>query len=303
MKTGIILLFIYCIFSVGCSVTSLQRVELEGMPAKRPPRITEKGRKAGDFEVRGFLSKNVHTELKTQVPEHTNVNADGEFEVEPIDGTRFREREGVNIFKFDGDNFVWQAPEWQGGIELDFPISHGVALTGLLSYATINDTEYWNRAFGVGFFNDVENWSWRIDLNLGFSSTSSTAQIVQSERSFGDDGIRHVRFFEARDENRYHNFALIFTANTNRPNSAADLFFNYSLGWQRLYDYREDFPEAGITGRGIEFTPTVNVFSGGIFFDAFNTGRLVLGGRITLFSDEGEFSMPDLFVQYDFKLN
>ncbi len=302
-----IALIIVALFTIttGCTIASLQRIDMEGAPVKRGIRITEKNRAAGDFELHAYAAKNMKDQLSAQVPEHTMVNGDGIFQIEPVSGSRYQEWEGTNTHSFEGTNFVWRAPEWQGGVEIDFPLSDGFALTGGMSYVGKADHEFWDQNFGFGFFRQAERWAWRFDVNFGLHRTRYNALIVKREGSFGGDGLRDVYLFNVSKRQQHYNIALMFTANSHRKDWPFNYFFNYAIGSQRLYDFDEDFPEVRISSRdSFRNSPTFNTAAGGIYMNVSSMGRILLGARITVFTGkEEQFSAPDVFIQYDFRLH
>ena len=118
------------IITQGCTITNIQQVEVDAAPIQQAIRISEQPRKGALF-ARGFLSRNNEESLETQVAGHTDVNQNGVFEVESMgESNRFLERSGVNVQRFRGDNFAWNVPELQGGIELEWHATPFLALVG-----------------------------------------------------------------------------------------------------------------------------------------------------------------------------
>jgi len=53
----------------------------------------------------------------------------------------------------------------------------------------------------------------------------------------------------------------------------------------------------------LRYSQSYNTFSAGLFKTFSKNGRILLGVRLTKYTDEkSQLSLPDAFVQYDFRL-
>lgn len=298
--------FVLSISLQGCipRITNLQEIEVNTPPKRDSIRITE-NKKSADVEVRSFFSINKEKALKTKTPGHTLVNSEGIYEVEGVpDETIFIERAGVNTQPFEGDNFFWHVPEMQFGFDLDFALTSGFALTGGLSYANINERDFWSPNFGFALFNELQTWAWRIDMNMKFHQSSFTAEVIKTkERRLRGNETREVSFLTIQDKDNLSNPTIMLTLNTRKQEWPLNLFVNYTAGRQTFYDVERDFETIFNEPAVFRYSEPYNTFSAGVFRTFSRNGRLLFGVRITKYTDEkSQLSLPDAFVQYDFRL-
>ena len=226
----------------GCTVTSLQQVEVDAPAVQQPIRITENTEK-GNLIARGFFAYNQDQQVQTQIREHTLVNEEGVFEVEEGAGPNvFIEREGVNVYPFRGNNFTWSVPDWQAGIELELPLSDGASFTGGLGFADGRTTTQLNQQLGLGLFFNVDNWGYRFDFNLAFQQSRYNMEAVQGYQTEWRGGRdREVRFIFIDDNDRYTHPSFGVTLNSKYTDRPINFFFNYTLGRQTFYNVKDHF--------------------------------------------------------------
>lgn len=308
-----IVLILFCavvLMLPGCVTQTeslLQRVDVDGVPIRHPIKITE-NREAGNVNIRGNLSFNNKNELATKSDKHTRVNEYGIFEViEVVGEDYFLEQGGVNIFDFKGENINWRIPDIQTRIEFDLAASNNFAVSAGLSYSKIKEKVFWGESIGLAFWGEKKNWGYRFDVNLHFYKMGLSAEYAVIEIT---DFPRRVIFITEDRIDDYKDLSFGYTMNTNRRDWLINIFFNYTLGWQTLYDFRSDnirnvsltFPF--LTPREIqdrfEFFEAYHSFSAGFYKNIFNMGRIVFGARYTNYTDsKGSLETPDFFIQYE----
>ena len=310
---AIIFLFVISSIFIGCTPQTeslLQEVDIDGVPIRHPIRITE-NREAGNVNIRANLSFNNKNELTTQGEKHTNVNEQGVFKIDEVPGEKyFLEQEGVNVFDYQGDNIHWNIPDVQTRIEFDIATSNNFAVSAGLSYSKIKEKVFWGESIGFAFWGEKKNWGYRFDANLHFYKMDISAEYAVVELT---DFPRRVIFITEDRTDDYKDLSFSYTMNTNRRDWLINVFLNYTLGWQTLYDFRSDaiknvavtFPF--LTPREIhdrfEFFEAYHSFSAGLYKNIFDMGRIVFGARFTNYTDsKGHLSTPDFFIQYDIVL-
>ncbi|MFQ5649271.1 MAG: hypothetical protein ACE5IY_04960, partial [bacterium] len=182
----------------------------------------------------------------------------------------------------------WHISDLQGGVDFEVTLSEKAVLTAGLSHSKLQGETRWSPSVGIGFYGEGTTFGQRIDLVLKGTTSSYDAEVSESEflssRSLTENGKK-----------TYGNLAVIYSLNTRRPDFPVNLFANAAIGGQTLYRH-EDFSAMQL----------YISLSGGLFKTIGKNARLVIGGRITNFEDEGksdDLVVPDAFVQLDFILN
>ena len=291
------------IFS-GCTITNLQRVEVESAPVQQAVRIADPS-PDGELYARGFLSFNQDNRLQTQVRQHTEVNARGVFEVEESSRGGYIERAGVNTFPFRGDNFVWDLPEWEGGVELEFPFSESMVLSGGVGMAELDNSYQMNQTLAVGFLQESRNWASRVDFGVAFQQSRFNVEAVRGrDLGYSGDADRRIEILSFEDRGRYANPSVGFTLNSKNRGPALNYFFNYTLGRQTFYDVKDQFLfESGNEQFDFKYTESYNALSAGLYSNIVENGRVLFGFRWMKYADDrDQLALFKLFVQYDIRL-
>lgn len=288
------------------TVTNLQTVEVSGPTNGYAIPITDH-KQAFKPDIRLSVSVNNSQTLDSRLEGHTDVNAEGVFEVEEVPGEIFYlERAGVNVFPFDDDNFLWITPKWQTQVELDLPLSNHFALSGGFSYAAIEGQDFWGYQLGMGIFGEGNSFGWRLDSRLNFQETHFQATLVRAEDiPLTGDRTRRVMFFDYQKKDSYSNGAFLFTLNSRRPDWPLNLFLNYTLGSQTLFDARTEIILFHLNRDAADFkyTETYHSVALGVYKNIHSGGRFLLGMRITHYTDENSrLTIPNAFLQYDLTL-
>ena len=300
-------LLITFLITQGCTITNIQQVEVEAPPLNQAVRINEQPSQSALF-ARGFLSKNEEGLLETQIAGHTDVNQNGVFEVESLDEpNRYIERAGVNVQRFRGDNFSWNVPEWQGGLELEWQPAPFLALIGGVGMSELEERTQIRQNAGVGLLFGSEAVAARLDFGMHYYQSRYRILAVQGhEQSFGGDMTRVIDLFEIEHKDPYRNASLGLTLNGRHPGRLVNYFFNYTMGRQTFYDVSDEFffLESGQQKRfDYRYSEHYNAFAAGLFISVSDNNRFVLGGRWTKYNDEmDKVAFFNLFAQYDIRL-
>ena len=216
------------------------------------------------------------------------------------------ERAGVNTFPFRGDNFTWHLPDWQGGLEVEFPLSPGVAVTGGLGFAELENTYQMTQGLGLGFMFESTTWASRFDFGLAFMQSRYSILAVRGrDDDPGRDIDRTVTFLEIEKSDRYTNPTFGFTFNSKQPDWPINYFFNYSLGRQTFYDVQDEFLfESSNRVFDFKYSEAYNALAAGLYSNITPHGRLLVGFRWTKYMDDrDQLGLTKLLIQYDVRLN
>ncbi len=302
MKKASVKLLISCLAAQiisSCSTFNFQRIEAEGAPIRQPVRLTDLPEDENyRLTVHTQFSYNGDSLISVNNGQHTPVNADGVFEVEPVSGeTYFLERPGINEFDFEGENLFWEIPRWQAGVDFDFIFARSIAFTGGLGYSKLRERELWRQNAGIAFLRQNRDWAVRLDAGLHNYQSYHRSEYVERSDDFFSDEVppdRFVEFFTTEGVSENLNFSTTLTFNTCRPRGE-DYFISASYGGQTLASASGTSSEQGYMA-----------FMAGISNNITRYGRLIFGGRlmnVIRSSEAGQsFLIGDLFVQFDINL-
>jgi len=304
MQTKLISILLIIIGFYGCTTTktSLQEISVEQTLMNLPTRITENN-KAGDvllsLNFSGFRQKNTFGNING----HTDVNENGFYEVEKISDTKYLEHAGVNTYKYTGNNFHINLPEFSIAGNIDLIASKYFCFFGGVSYNHINDEENWSKYFGIGFYNELPNFGYRIDFGLiNYSSNYNINYVKVEDKIITGDMTRDVWFYEKQQSNNYWGTFLSFTYNTKRSDWFVNLFANYTVGIQVLYEI--ELPVDLSTDKyNFNLSTTVHNFSLGVFQKISESIRFSLGAKYLKYKiDNSKADNLNYFSQLDFML-
>ena len=306
-RCALCLFFAGLVITQGCTITNIQQVDINAAPLQQTVRITEQPG-SGELFARGFVLSNLEDPLQTQIEGHTDVNQNGVFEVEEHDSPyRFLERDGVNVRPFRGDNFTWNVPQFQGGLELEWQPAPALALYGGVGFSEIDEQTQISQNAGLGLLFGSETVAARLDLGVLFYQSRYRIVAVQGhEEPFRGGGTRVIELFELENKDQYNNATLGFTLNSRHTDRPINYFFNYTVGRQTFYDVRDEFffIESGQQRQfDYRYSESYNAFAAGLFASMRNSNRFVLGARWTKYNDEkDQVSFFNFFAQYDIRL-
>ncbi len=172
----------------------------------------------------------------------------------------------------------WVLPEYEGGVDLDLPLSQSVSLSFGASVTDISQ----GFAAGIGFHGEGLKSAWRWDLGFQWQTvsydidyvltTKTTTLFSESEKS------------EDRHDNgsqTHANFFTSLTFNTKNPLGAVNFFVQLGFVRQTVFDYEEKtlvFPVFGWSGEE-SLNSTIIFVTPGIYFDLSKSMRVIGGAR------------------------
>ncbi len=213
----------------------------------------------------------------------------------------------MNKFDFEGNNVKWSIPDLQTRFEIDFAASRSFALTAGINYSKIQNQTFWGESVGIAFIGEKNNWGYRFDANVSFYEMEVSANYAVIEET---DFPRKVIFLSEKRTDSYKDLSFGYTMNSNRRDWLINVFFNYTLGWQTLYNFDSDavkdiqptlpFLLPAEIHENFKFFEAYHSFTAGIYKNTFDIGRIVLGARYINYTDsKASLEIPDFFIQYD----
>ncbi len=295
---------IYTITGCTTTKTSLQNIEVDGSMVNLPIRITE-NKSAGSLEFHFNYLKNNTKTLTTNVEGHSFVNSHGVFEVEPVPNENYYiERTGVNNYLYTGDNLRWNTPEYSVSGDMDIAISNSFVLTGGFNYNRINKKDYWGQNIAIGLYKERETWAMRFDFGLTFQEVYYQANYVEVEDiDLSSHQTRKVFFYSQDKKDSYTTPFISFTLNSRRADWPINCFFNYTIGWQTIFNFEPEYHSFSDIGN-FQLDATAHSFSVGLHKSFDDFGRLVGGVRYIKYTeDNGNLNFVNVFAQFDFLLS
>ncbi len=287
--SGFHIVNLFLIFS-GCSSTKIQNVDVYSAPYRSPVKIME-NKHEGSLEVQAQFSYNKNTRYSQNLGGHTNVNENRVYVVESVQGENYYiERKEANKFNYQWDNLIWNIPQWQGIVDLEYCFTNHAAIYGGINIASIDDEMYVGKKIGLAFYSSEKNLSFRFSSDAKFQETAYNANYLIVDDWTTNSNQRTVRFFSKSEKTTYFNLNFFIGLNTNAPDWLINFFTGFSWGGQTLFDF-SDFSE----------TETYTSFSIGVFKSISGQGRLIFGTRFTsLTGNTTKMHPDDYFIQYDF---
>ncbi|MFH0734380.1 MAG: hypothetical protein V1773_06205 [bacterium] len=304
LKLLFIAVLIYNLTGCTTTKTSLQNIEVDGTIVNLPIRITE-NKTAGTFELHFNYLKNNTPTLNTNVEGHSKVNNNGLFIVESVPNeTYYIERSGVNTNEYIGDNLRWNTPEYAVSGDLDLAISNSFVFTGGFNYSKINNKDYWSQNVALGFYNEKETWATRFDIGFIFQEIYYKADYAEIEDiNLNNHQTRKVYFYTQDKKDNYVTPYISFTLNSRRADWPINCFFNYTIGWQTIFNFEPEYHSFSDLG-SFELSSTAHSFSAGLHKSFDDFGRLVGGVRYIKYTeDNGNLNLFNIFVQFDFLIS
>lgn len=240
MKGKMISLAAVIIFSLllcGCYTVEqtiyLQDVNVSG-PLNQPPlEVTTQNKSAITITPR--FSFNNRQYLSGNVENHTTVNENGVYQIDTIinsDGTRNYQISDANNQPFKGDNLRWDITQLHAGLDMDFRLSSGFALTAGISYSGNDSRDYFGGTVGFGLFKLRENGAIRFDAGIIWQNMyyeAATVVVSEVRDIWSGYTSTDISFFRDREKSRSVNPYFSLTYNSAYPESPVN--FLLSLGF------------------------------------------------------------------------
>lgn len=176
---------LFALFS-ACTTLSTERfiesAEFSGAPKEHMVRIT-KNVEAGQVTLRPKISISPETDYKMNTGNHPRVNGEGIFElIKDSDRNVYVEEDGVNTYKFEGENFSWKSPKAIYSMEVEFKPTKNIALYTGADISEYSGKQFWGNWFGAGFMAESEEIGFRGDINMDFRNNYQKLKYYVKER-------------------------------------------------------------------------------------------------------------------------
>lgn len=222
----------------------------------------------------------------------------------------------VNRYSPSGPNLHWNVPSSAFGVDFDYTVSRGVALTFGANWAPGDNESFWGGNAGLGFLFGGEAVAGRLDGGIRVQSLSYHAPsvVVTTTQSFWDQSITTSELtFDDAGRSTPVDFFGALTLNSKSAGEGAKFFVQLSLSRQSLADFHPShevfvdpfldtytYIDERATSRA-----TILAATPGIWFDLSPSSRLMVGVRVAK-EVEIEGMSPDVLLlpllQFDFGL-
>lgn len=325
MKGKKIYLFIFAVFSLalyGCFTVEqtiyLQDVNVTG-PLNQPPlQVTTRNKTA--ITITPKISFNNRKYISGNVESHTTVNDNGIYQIDTIfnsDGSRSYRISDENNRPFSGENLRWNIAQVNAGLDMDFQLSNGFALTAGISYAGDKERDYFGGTIGFGLFKLNESGALRFDAGIIWQNMYyDAATVVVSEVRDIWSGYTSTDISFFRDEARSRSINPYFSLTYNSAFSESPVNFLISLGFftqtvlsfePQTYDPQYYFWGNSVTvsDRRGESMASFITFTPGIIFSFGTGGEIVAGARIlheNVIGNSKQSTFLSPVIQFNFHL-
>jgi hypothetical protein len=187
------------------------------------------------------------------------------------------------------DNLVWQLQKMYGALDLQYTVSRHVALTGGMSYGSVQGRGYWGGNAGLGFFSETKGLAWRLDAGVNIQSTSFLAPsvVVTDITSWTGGTSTNVHYFtDYGDKTQWAPYAL-FTFNSSHQDWLLNFFLQGSVWGQTLASFHPENETIGVPPVTVyeqvdtraTYTATMFSFAGGLYMRLGEEYRILGGVR------------------------
>jgi hypothetical protein len=220
----------------GCLTTNLQNLAVEGPIFQPPVHMTQDSMRA--IQLHPWITMITPDSRIGVVEGHTKVNSNGIYYVDTIKTTtpyQYQEPLGANKIDYRGNNFSWQLPSAQYGLDLDITISNGTGLSVGGSYASVKNNSYWqaygmlSAAYRIGPESRI-----RSDAGVEWQNQKYDADFVHTTvaRFFGPNDVEFLSIHNAETQ---VNYFYSFTINSISKTSLINLFLQAAVVRQSLF--------------------------------------------------------------------
>ena len=212
------------------------------------------------------------------------------------------------------NSLIWQPSSINAGVNFDFKILKGFALTFGVNYSGQSNFEAWGGNFGIGFFSIKNGGAFRMDVGLQIHTMQydayTVSKIVVTDFWGGRD--EYISFYHDIDKSTHLDPYITLTFNTSFKTWPVNIFFSGGYVVQTLFSFTPEssyyvyptFTYKRLDKRGSS-TAGFIALTPGIYFNITEVTRVSTGCSFyieTLIDDAN----PNLFIipmmQVDFTL-
>lgn len=253
----------------GCAVEDvyLQNLRADG-PVTLPPVHVTTDSMAMKLRFSPRISWNNRTGITGRIDGHSLVNSRGVYEVDSSvfpSGTVYRENPNVNTSQFRGKNLEWNTPQVQVGLDMEYAVSNGFALTGFVEYSRNTQTDFLAMGAGMAVLFGKGEIGGRLEGGVLYRDVSYDLQYVVTSR-VGFSSTPDVYFRSERRKDQTVNVYGALTLNTKSPTSLVNGLLSLALSGGSLISMGVPSPTGGSAG-DVQGGSTLLSVSPGIFID------------------------------------
>jgi len=236
-----VLSMVLCLFVSACSTRDIYVQELEARGHLfAPPLFVTDSTAPGKFRIIPTISAGRSTTLEGVVERHTNVNANGIYQLDTTyygNGITLRETPGANRFIYQGKNFRWSVPDLVFGIDGDIALSKSFSLAFGIQYSAQESERFWGWNFGFGSHSTGQVIAIRWDGGVHWTpATYDALTVVVSNNSIGNSPD-DVAVFHDRGKESHFGFYSSVSANSRRHDWPLNFLLSFGVTSQRVTNY------------------------------------------------------------------
>jgi hypothetical protein len=269
----------------------LQNISTSG-PMNQPPLHITANNDNNTITLSPKILINTTKSLNGQIDGHSMVNKFGAYQVDTIfngDGTRVFHESGNNTFNFNGNNFNWNLPDAQVGIDFDVKLSRLIAFFGGINYSIIDEERLTGGVLGFGMFADKEHYGNRFDIGVMWQEMfyDASSIVVTNYHSYDGTTTQSVAFY--RDKNKFvtYNFFGNWTYNSVNSSLPFDYYFGLGIFGQTVVQFKPTaldmgtFYSSGYSNTdNTDVTTSYLMFMLGIYKNLNDMNRISFGVRV-----------------------
>jgi hypothetical protein len=194
------------------------------------------------------------------------------------------------------DNFHWSMPPAQYGVDCDWRVSNGFALSFGLSYAATSAQEFWggNGAIGLPFTGEALSGRFDIGMQVQNMWYDAHSVVVREQTSFfSSNTSTSVYYFHDINRVRPWNVYAAFTLNSH-SDGLINFFASVSVSRQTLTDFEPSqvdvygpLGDYHHTDTRVNQSVTFSFFTPGLAITINPTVKMLMGARLIVPSGLG----------------
>lgn len=321
-KIHIIISGLLTIVFTGCYTVEqtiyLQDIEVSG-PLNQPPlQVTTQNKTA--ITITPKISFNNRKYISGYVEDHTTVNDNGIYQIDTIynsDGSRSYQISDDNNRPYIDDNLRWDISQINAGLDMDFRLSNGFALTAGISYAGDKERDYFGGTIGFGLFRLNESGAIRFDAGIIWQNMyydAATVVVSEVREIWSGYTSTDISFFRDRAKSRSVNPYFSLTYNSSFSESPVNFLLSLGFFTQTVVSFEPQTydPEYYFWGNAVivndkrgESMASFITFTPGLIFSFGPAGEIVAGAKIlheNVIGNSKQSTFLSPVIQFNFHL-
>ncbi len=267
----------------------LQDVEVKG-PMNPPPISITKDKSPGTLTLSPRIAINQYSEIWGNIGTRKYVSSSQD-----------------SVFRSSFKNLFWKMPKAAFGLDFDFTVFNGFAVTGGLNYSTAEQNKLLGGSLGISLFKERNASAIRFNAGILVQELYFDAKTIVERITkpvYGNPDTTLTYYFD-RNKNADVDIYVMLTYNTTMKNFPINFFISAAYYTQTILDFNPRtttdltysiFLSEKITedARGEASSSYLSAVPG-IFIDLNDWSRLVLGARM-IYDIGPRISSRDFFI-------